>query len=218
MVILSILLSTMSLILSIYIVTYSLIQDKNITNIVFKNSFQLAFSKKEQKNAILETTKQINFLLRQDVKSIVKEDDNVLMAELNISDKEVKNFKDKLNKILEDDDYVFISSKSLEKGLKERRTFNLLNLLVNNTKLFSNDRTILYFKYTEYIMTNNHISEKQYKKKFQEIGRMTQSQIKEEISKYNSDDKLNKYVIPSIVVSPLFKNNNVKSIYAMSIN
>ncbi|MCC4412100.1 hypothetical protein LMB83_08635 [Limosilactobacillus reuteri] len=172
-------------VVSLFFTSFAFIQDLNTTNYVFKNAFELTFSKKKQKETIEQTTEFLNLIFKSTALEIVQSKDKTLEIDLSISNEEAKEFKQKVNEIIKNKNTAFVSKKAVYSMSKKYKDFNFFNLVANSTRNFSNDKAISLNK--EYIRyKKGEISLADYAKTFLNIKDNTsQQQIQRKLRNFN---------------------------------
>lgn len=208
----------MSALISMFLVLFVFIQDLSITVFVIKRAVKLTFSEKEQEKSIEETTAFLNEYFKETASKVVSSSDKDLIKELDLSRVNVKEFKCKMKEAINNKETQFISEDVVKKMTTNYKSFNFVNLIVNDTKSMANDKAILLKKYTD-LVKENKITKEEYVKEVWGLKGQSRKQAKArllQIEKNIRNDKKNN-------VLPFAKNfakgkwqNVAKEMYAVS--
>lgn len=202
-------------ILSMIGVVYSFVGDTKIFYFIFKRAFDLAFKKKEQDRYIESTTKFLNNYFQTVAEQIVSSKDIKLEEMLDISGKDVKQFKIIMNDILKNKDKSFFSSKGVRLASKRNKDFNFLKLIVDNTRLFANDKAILMKKLSDE-HEENIIDDKDYYSRLMGLNNLTAKQARAKLLLDHQKVQHEKEVLP--FATKIVNKTDMKSLYDMSLN
>lgn len=192
----SILVCLVTIFLTMFLTSFLFIQDYSATKSVFKNAVEVSISRKKQSEIISQSTKLLNTIFKEIITEVVQTKDATLQEELKISKKDVKSFKQELNKILKEHEDL-ISVEAMKKRAKQTRQFDFFNLIKANTRFYSNNKNIALSKSIE-LYNNGKITFSELSKSINDIEKLDDVKARQYIATTRHKD-----------VSKLFKFSNL---------
>lgn len=172
--------AVISALLSMFSVLFVFIQDLPTTVFILKRAIKLTFSEKEQEKSIMETTDFLNEYFKKTASKVVSSSDKELIKELDLSKVDVTEFKIKMKEAISNKETRFISEDIVKKMTTNYKSFNFVNLIVNDTRSMANDKAILLKKYTD-LVKDNKMTKEEYMKEVWGLKGQSRKQAKARI-------------------------------------
>lgn len=218
MMIMVILIAILLALLSIFYVVFVFVQDLPSTLFVFKRSFELAFQKSKREESIKQTTEFLNDFFSVLVNEIVSSSDKHLQQKLNLTKSDVKEFKAKMKETQHLGKNIFVSEDVVKRKTLETKSFNFINLVVENTKDFSNDKFLSLQKITK-LYEDNRITREQFLSEIFGLKNLTPQQAKIRAIRLEKEYKDNNFLGILPFAREFVKNkwDGIEAMYEISL-